>query len=228
MLTTSRKTRKRSERKEVSEQDASAGRELTPDVQLSKIEASEHFVQFYEADEFLLDAVSEFVGAGLGAGAACIVIATKPHREGLEERLMTIGLDLAVASERGTYLAQDAAETLSLFMMDGMPDPERFFEVIGGLIERMGKGQRRVRIFGEMVAQLWSEGNQKAAIRLEALWNELYHTTHAFTLFCAYPMHGFAGRDTCSNSARFASSTPTSSLMKATPCLPARKNACAP
>jgi PAS domain S-box-containing protein len=194
MLTTSRKTRKRSERKEVAEQDASAGRELTPGVQLSKIETFEHFVQFYEDDEFLLDAVSEFVGAGLGAGAACIVIATKAHRESLEERLKTIGLDLAVASARGTYLAQDAAEALSTFMGDGMPDPERFFEVIGGLIERMGKGQRRVRIFGEMVAQLWSEGNQKAAIRLEALGNELLHTTHALTIFCAYSIHCFAGK----------------------------------
>ncbi len=28
---------------------------------------------------------------------------------------------------------------------------------------------------------------------MEALWNELYHSTHPFSLFCAYPMHGFAG-----------------------------------
>jgi len=157
------------------------------------MDTSEHFVQFYETDEFLLDSVSGFIGAGLGAGAACIVIATKAHREGLEERLQATGLDLATASTRGTYLALDAGETLAMFMVEGLPEPERFAEVVGSLIQRAVKGRRRVRIFGEMVAQLWTEGNQVAAIRLEALWNELHHTTHSFSLFCAYPIQGFAG-----------------------------------
>ncbi len=55
------------------------------------------------------------------------------------------------------------------------------------------KGQRRVRIFGEMVALLWEQGNQTAALRLEALWNELRSTTHPFSLLCAYPMSLFVG-----------------------------------
>jgi PAS domain S-box-containing protein len=193
MLTAPRKTDRHSGRDESLGNGENADQELTPGVQWGKMDTSEHFVQFYDTDEFLLDSVSGFIGAGLGAGGACIVVATKVHREGLEERFQTIGLDLAVASARGTYLALDAGETLSKFMVDGMPDPQRFFAVIGGLIERMQKGQRRVRIFGEMVAQLWSEGNQVAAIRLEALWNELYHSTEAFSLFCAYPIRGFAG-----------------------------------
>ena len=32
-----------------------------------------------------------------------------------------------------------------------------------------------MRIFGEMVALLWQQGNPAAALRLEALWNELAH-----------------------------------------------------
>ena len=107
--------------------------------------------------------------------------------------MQTNGLDLAAASMRGTYLSLDAGETLAKFMVDGLPEPERFAEVVGSLIGQAVKGRRRVRIFGEMVAQLWMEGNQVAAIHLEALWNELHHSTHAFSLFCAYPIHGFAG-----------------------------------
>ncbi|HEY4386628.1 MAG TPA: PAS domain S-box protein, partial [Ktedonobacteraceae bacterium] len=49
-----------------------------------------------------------------------------------------------------------------------------------------------VRIFGEMVALLWAQGNRAAAIRLEDLWNELGQA-YAFSLFCAYPMQGFGG-----------------------------------
>ena len=155
--------------------------------------ASEHFVQFYEKDIFLLDSLSGFVSTGLAAGDACIVIATKAHRENLEERLKANGLDLAAAHMRGDYLSLDAVETLSKFMVDGLPEPERFAEVVGSVLVRAAKSQRSVRIFGDMVAQLWTEGNQAAAIRLEELWNDLYHKTYPFSLFCAYSMHDFDG-----------------------------------
>src|SRR5947209_9955092 len=71
----------------------------------SDMSASEHFVQFYESEVFLLDSLSEFIGTGLSAGDACIVIATKAHRETLEEDLKAKGLDLATAHTRGEYIA---------------------------------------------------------------------------------------------------------------------------
>ncbi|MFL5625573.1 MAG: PAS domain S-box protein [Ktedonobacteraceae bacterium] len=154
---------------------------------------SEHFVQFYETHAFLLDSLSGFISTGLDAGDACIVIATKTVRELLEERLKANGLDLAAAHTQDKYISLDAVETLSKFMVDGLPEPERFAEVIGSIIVRAAKGRGHVRIFGEMVAQLWTEGNQTAAIHLEELWNDLYNKPYPFSLFCAYSMHGFAG-----------------------------------
>jgi signal transduction histidine kinase len=153
---------------------------------------SEHFVQFYEADEFLIDSLSGFIGAGLGVDDACIVVATQAHRESLEQRLRASGLDLGAASARGQYVSLDAGEILSTFMVAGLPEPRRFAEVLRGIIGRAAEGWRRVRIFGEMVALLWAEGHSKGALRLEELWNEL-HNSQAFTLFCAYPINGFGG-----------------------------------
>jgi len=158
----------------------------------SEISESEHFVQFFENDKFLLDSLSEFIDTSLNAGDACIVLATKSHRESLEERLTTNGLDLVAANTRGEYISMDAAETLSKIMVDGSAEPGRFAEVLGSMIERAAKGRRRVRIFGELVSLLWADGNRAAAIRLEELWNDL-GKTHAFSLFCAYPLHGFGG-----------------------------------
>jgi signal transduction histidine kinase/CheY-like chemotaxis protein len=155
-------------------------------------ELEEHFVQFYEADEFLLDSLSGFIGAGLAADEACIVVATAAHREALDARLRATGLDTAAARARGQYVALDASETLSQFMSEGQPDAARFAEVVGAIIARVAEGRGRVRIFGEMVALLWAEENYHAAIRLEELWNEL-HRTRSFSLFCAYPMQGFGG-----------------------------------
>ncbi len=169
-----------------------AVQDFAPRSQWSEMCESDHFVQFYETDLFLLNSLSGYVGKGLEAGDACIVVATKAHREALEEQLKAQGLDVAAASATGQYLSLDATETLSKFMVDGQPEPGRFNQIVGDIVARAAVDKRRVRAFGEMVALLWAEGNQTAAIRLEELWNAL-QKTHAFSLFCAYEMSGFGG-----------------------------------
>lgn len=166
--------------------------EFAPRSDWSEMNESDHFVQFYETDVFLLDSISGFIGAGLEAGEACIVVATEAHREGLENLLQARGLNVDAARASGQYVSLDAAETLAKFMFDGQPEPNRFSEVIGSIIARAVQNRSRVRIFGEMVALLWAEGNYEPAIRLEELWNEL-GKTHPFSLFCAYSMNGFGG-----------------------------------
>jgi len=154
----------------------------------------QHAVQFYEQDEFLLEGVARFVAAGISDGDSSIVIATKAHRTDLETRLVRRGFDLNAARRRGSYIALDAADTLSKVMDGDQPDMAKFEQVVGALIERAMQGPplRRVRAFGEMVALLWADGKPTAAIELERLWNELA-TRHAFSLLCGYPMRVFAG-----------------------------------
>jgi lambda repressor-like predicted transcriptional regulator len=153
-----------------------------------------HFVQFYEDDSFLMESISHFIGTGLEMGHAGIVIATDAHRTQLAARLRARGLDIAAARKRGQFMALDAAETLEKFLVDGWPDENRFIDVVGSLIARVGGKYPFVRAFGEMVALLWMDGKHGAAIRLEELWNTL-GKIHFFSLLCAYPMGGFA-RDT--------------------------------
>ena len=167
-------------------------RQLAPLLKRSELSAPEHFVQFYESEAFLISALSEFIGAGLGSGDTCIVVATKQHRESLDERLKANGLDLASSNVQSRYITLDAAEVLAKFMVDGLPEPGRFNEIVGGHVTRAAETRHRVRIFGEMVALLWAEGNQTAAIQLEDLWNDLGRA-HPFSLFCAYPMQDFDG-----------------------------------
>jgi signal transduction histidine kinase/ActR/RegA family two-component response regulator len=169
-----------------------AVRDLAPRSSWSMMSESDHFVQFYETDAFLMNSLSDFIGAGLSAGEAGIVVARKAQRDDLAERLQSCGVDVAVASECGQYVSLDAAETLSKFMVDGQPEPGRFADVIGNVIAQAAQGRPRVRIFGEMVALLGKEGNHAGAIRLEELWNEL-GKKHSFSLFCAYPMSDFSG-----------------------------------
>jgi PAS domain S-box-containing protein len=152
--------------------------------------AHEHVVEFYETDAFLVATVTDFVGPGLHVGGAAVVVASAAHRYAFEQALRHDGVDVDHAVDADRYLAFDAAELLARFMVDGRPDPERFREIVGAVLDRASAGNRRVRVYGEMVALLWAAGEHEPALALERLWNGLA-ATHDFALLCAYPMSAF-------------------------------------
>lgn len=153
--------------------------------------AREQLVEFYETEEFLVDTVSNFVGEALHDGrGATIVIATDAHRSAFEAALHASGIDVAAAIARDRYLAVDAAELLTRFMVGQRPDAGRFRDTVGLMVERAATGGRRVRIYSEMVSLLWHAGDVASTIVLGGLWNRL-EATHAFALLCAYPMRAF-------------------------------------
>ena len=157
-----------------------------------------HDVQLYSDDAYLLDSLTTFVGREMTKGNSAIVVATKEHRDGLAERLARQHPDLCLAMEQGRYIALDAADTLSKFMVNGTPDPILFSELIGATISRAAAAVRgehsRVAAYGEMVSLLWAEGEYEAVVRLEQLWNDL-GKTHSFALRCGYPLKGFDRKD---------------------------------
>jgi CheY-like chemotaxis protein len=153
-----------------------------------------HTVQFYDGDASFVDGFTPFISATLNAGNAAIVVATKPHREKLLRRLQASGSDIASAVDQGRYIALDAAETLSTFMVNDLPDPLRFFKITGDLIVRAyqaAKGEHpRVAACGECAPLLWAEGRTEAAIQLEQLWAEVA-STYDVDILCGYVMKTF-------------------------------------
>ena len=149
-----------------------------------------HLVQYYEKEGFLYDRITDFMSDGLRGRDAAILIATRAHRDGVESRLRKRGVDLDHLTAGGRYHPLDARETLSHFMVDGGPDPDRFANTLGPVIRTAGAGDRRVLAFGEMVALLWADGNREAAVKLEDLWNALARE-ETFALLCAYPIRSF-------------------------------------
>jgi hypothetical protein len=47
-----------------------------------------------------------------------------------------------------------------------------------------------LHIYGEMVALLWQQGNEKGTLLLEELWNNLGRL-RPFSLLCGYPKNAF-------------------------------------
>ena len=146
----------------------------------------EHVVLFYRGGQELAERVSEHLLPAVQANGVAIVVGTPDHRRSFEDRLADAGVDLAVARARGCYLALDASETLSGFMVAGWPDPASFWRVISPLLRQAAAAGQPVRVFGEMVSLLWDAGLVNAAIEVEALWNEM-GGQYPFSLLCAYP-----------------------------------------
>jgi hypothetical protein len=161
-----------------------------PQVFWGEIAPCNHLLQVYDSDDVFLDALEEFVCSGFNLGEAIVIVATRQHLQSLNTRLSAYGFDIESLSAESRYIALDAEETLDKFMVNRWPDEYLFRKAITEVIDRAKSTGRSIRVFGEMVAVLWEQGNNGATVRLEHLWNE-FCKTETFSLFCAYPRSGF-------------------------------------
>jgi hypothetical protein len=108
--------------------------------------------------------------------------------------LQSHGVDIAGCIAQRRYIAVDAAEMLSTFMVDGMLDSVRFLETFGKLILKAtdaAKGkQPRVALFGEGADLLCQQGNLEAAIQNEQFCNQLTNR-YDVDILCGYSLDGF-------------------------------------
>jgi len=151
-----------------------------------------HAVQFYATDEGLFSTASAFLAEGLVAGEPAMIIASAAHCEGLLQQLSARLIHVERARRNGALLVLDANEMLARFMVDGVPDPERFDTSIARFIAQVmpGRPHSALRAYGGMVDILWQQGQTAAAIRLEVLWNKLA-ARFGLALLCGYAMGGF-------------------------------------
>ena len=149
-----------------------------------------HSVQVYDHELDLINRLCAIVSTGLRLGDAVLIVATEEHRNQLVNELEKAGIDVRAAVRDGRYVTLDAADTLSTFMRNGSPDPELFASGVGVLMAdvraRANSSNRRLTVFGEMVAVLWEAGQKEAALQLEDIWNAALRDS-TFHLHCAYP-----------------------------------------
>jgi len=177
--------------------EEAVNRDTTVAPALNSRTALHHEVGFYSDDRQLVDALTRFVVAALKVGNAAIVVATQSHRDSLLSRLEGHDLDVAAAVQQGRYIALDAADALSTFMVDGLPDHVRFLETFEGLIQAAAGAAKqenpRVAFFGECVHLLWQQGNPEAAVQLEQLCNRLAKK-YDLDILCGYSLGSVMGR----------------------------------
>ena len=149
-----------------------------------------HACQVYRTDAELLDTLTGYAGGALWNGESVIVVATRAHAESLERRLRDSGLDLSFLRSYDRFLSVSAEALLEQVCVGGVPDAARFADAVEPLVARAGRGKRRVRAYGEMVAILWAQRRFEAAVGLERIWNS-FLAGRGLPLLCAYPRAAF-------------------------------------
>jgi hypothetical protein len=142
----------------------------------------DHAVHVYADDLAIGHELVRFIEDGLALGQSVVIAANSTHLA----RIAAWRSDHPSITGDDYLVVVDAAEMLHTFMVAGSPDPLLFNASVGAILERAARGGRMVRVFGEMVALLWAEGNVTGALALEALWNGLA-SNRRFFLLCAYP-----------------------------------------
>jgi hypothetical protein len=157
--------------------------DLVPEVRRALIF---HAVCFYDDAQSLSRTVAGFIGEGLIAGDAAIVIATPTHGAAIHEQLTAIDVNPRKRIAQSELLILDAQEVMNSFMVGGLPDAGRFHDTMRPIMDRVaGRRHSPVRAYGEVVDVLWRNGQEAAAISLEVLWNQLI-APGMCSLMCGY------------------------------------------
>ncbi len=157
-----------------------------------------HEVQFYSDENVLRESASRFLGGALKAGGGAIAVATRSHAEILVQKLSEDGFDMNAAIRQGTYISIHAADALSQFILNGIPDCVRFIETFSGVIQSCASASKkkdpRIAVFGEGANVVLAQGNTSAAIQIEKACNDLLGEIDA-DVMCAYPLNAFPRQD---------------------------------
>jgi len=155
-----------------------------------EIAASDHFLQLYEDDEIFLDGLEAYVCAGIAKSESVIIIATTEHLSALEKRLINYyNLNKLIIQKH--YMPIDVEVILDKILINSQIDAALFNTEMSNLMKSINRDSNNtIRVFGEIVAVLWGQGNRKAVYELEKLWHE-YCKKEKICLYCAYPKAGF-------------------------------------
>jgi DcmR-like sensory protein len=150
-----------------------------------------HAVRFYDSEAALCRIVANFLREGLAIGQPALVIATSRHSLGIVAELRAREFDVNALREAGTLAVLDVEEALAGFIVDRLPDADRFRETATAAIDKVrGPTRATVRVYSETVDLLWKQGRDTVAIQVEMLWNKLARSND-FTLLCGCAMGSF-------------------------------------
>lgn len=147
---------------------------------------SPHVLQVYDDERSMEGAVAAWILPPLLADGGAVLVCTPAHATGILARVSAAGVDVAAARASGRLKHVVADVFMSRFMVNGMPDGNIFKNAVRDVLRGLRMScSGEIRAWGEMVDLLAKRNNLPAAVRLEALWNEVIDQ-HRIRLLCSY------------------------------------------
>jgi hypothetical protein len=150
-----------------------------------------HSIQLFDDTDSLANAVAAFVQEGVSKHDRVLVVMRHELWNLTAAQLDRNPVSIRDAVASGHLSVLDSERTLQQFMDDGQPESRLFDDVVGATVRNLASAGGAVRVYGDMVDVLASEGELAAAARLEELWNGLGERL-PFTLHCGYFGANFA------------------------------------
>lgn len=147
----------------------------------------DHLVQFYKDEKFLIETIVNYSAPALMNGEGVLIIASDLHLEMFEKSLRKLPLNTSLLRLTGQLVFLNVSEILPKIMTNDIPDAAKFVEVIGSFLYEMKSRFHSIKVYGELVQELWGQGNIYGTLALEKLWNSLLDKKE-FTMLCAYSL----------------------------------------
>jgi hypothetical protein len=146
-----------------------------------------HSIAIHKDEDSVASIAAQVLAAAVHFGQPALLLATGGHLDRVRNQLLAdrINPDELIAAGRLTVVDGDAL--LNALMVGDTPDPIRFRQMVGALLEQLCSGREVCIpvIYSDMAGQLWHRGNTAGALSLEILWNHLARA-YTFSLICGY------------------------------------------
>ncbi len=160
------------------------------EAQFSKHNA--HLVQFFKTDAENVQALVEYVAAGILNDDGIVIVASQTHILSMLKSLKEKNIEFQSLVDSKQLLLLDAEDTLKTILVRDRPSRRLFQHQVGPLLKDITTRFKKVRIYGEMVNILMDKKNFDGAMTLESFWNEI-GLQYSFALFCGYSVDYFSG-----------------------------------
>jgi CheY-like chemotaxis protein len=162
---------------------------LMPLFRLADGPGPNHALQLHASESSFVDGIAPVFDAALRRGDATCAIVTSDVRDGLRDRLRDRGWNIGGPSGHDRCRVIDAADALDRFMRNGDPDESVLAEIVADLEQYRravtDSATGRLTIAGTLAGPLNADGQGRAAVAVERLWNSLTQALPFLTV-CGY------------------------------------------
>jgi signal transduction histidine kinase len=161
---------------------------LQIDSRSKSLKHGDHACAVFDDPDAQIQAMIEYITAGLTLGERCVYIIGNRVRSDIEGLLSAAGIDVGGALDSGNLVLTTTRET---YLQDGVFDPDRMVRFLRDTEEEaLQAGCNGLRLSGEMIWALGSEVGCDRVIEYESQLNRFFPGSHSLAI-CQYSRADF-------------------------------------